>query len=328
MTNGTSRARQNEWRVRIPELTHLVENVAPAMLDSNHKERMRDVPDAWRDLVTAMRTDVHAKAENGAVGATGDDDATIEERRGYEWSWKMARVGAMLEMLIDTILADIGFTGTESIASLVLLKKAALYAQLELQDGGSKEGRDDRDEIRLRLQGALRALAPALDDVHMRRFRALQVAETCTRMTRIPSEADIAGSVEKLRAAEARIDLDHHRDFLEHEQPVLNGLLSREFLAEVDDAFQTLDPLIVLEEFADATPAGRGGKAEGGEGCTGPVRALARLAVRCGALEFSQREGETFDDAVERARSNLLVTRSRLRRAMREFPGQEPADPV
>lgn len=44
----------------------------------------------------------------------------------------------------------------------------------------------------------------------------------------------------------------------------------------------------------------------------------------CGALEFRQAENEEFDVAVERARASLVITRSRLRKSLRAFPGQVP----
>ena len=324
--NGSSkRARQTEWRTRIPELRRIVEDVAPAMFEAAEARGAQNIPPAWRELVAEMQRDVHRQADESARKANAEDDATIEERRGYAWSWKVDRVAAMFDFLAATILRDIGFAGDESIASIVLLKKAFLYAQLELQDGATKDGRDDRDETRLRLLGALKALTPRFDDVHMLRFRAVQVAETCARMTRIPNDAEVAVGVEALRTLES-IDLERHRDYVEHEQPVLAGLLARQWLAEVDETFHKLDPLVVLEEFAEAAPAGKGGKTQGGDASTGPVRALARLSVTCGALGYEQRNDETFDAAVDRARSNLLVTRSRLRKVMREFPGRAPDD--
>lgn len=36
--------------------------------------------------------------------------------------------------------------------------------------------------------------------------------------------------------------------------------------------------------------------------------------------------GEAFNDTVERVRSNLFVTRSRIRKSMREFPSLPPSD--
>lgn len=318
------RERQEEWRARIPELRRLVEDVAPKMWDDAHARRAEVVPQQWVELVTAMQADVHAEASKRAMDSTDDGDATEDERRGYHWSFKIGRVADMLEYLARTIRDDLGFEEHEhsTLASMVLLNKAVLHLNLELQDGGSKDGREDRDENRYRVLEALKALTPRFDDVHMKRLRALQVAESSVKMTRIPTDVDLDDDVERFRGYDG-IDLERHRDFMKHDQPALNGVLARSWLVEVDEAFEKLDPLMVLEEFGEARAQAGGGKADGGDGRVGPVRALARLAVTCGALGYAQRDDEDFDGAVDRARGNLLMARSRIRKELRAFPGHQ-----
>ncbi len=77
-----------------------------------------------------------------------------------------------------------------------------------------------------------------------------------------------------------------------------------------------------MEEFAEAKADSEGGRTDGGEASTGPVRTLARLAVLSGALDFAQKEGEDFDAAVDRARRNLISTRSRIKQSVQGFPGR------
>jgi hypothetical protein len=255
---------------------------------------------------------------------------TPDERRGYHWTWKVMRVGDMLEHLTRTIREDLGFDDGATLASIVLLRKAALYLQLELQDGGTKDGRHDRLENRYRVQRALEALAPPFDDVQLMRLRALQVAESSARMTRIPDDSDVderlgrIADLEGLRPGEA----ERYRNFMLVDQPAVSAVMARSELMAIDDRFAALDPLVVMEEFSDAAAEANGGRLAGGEGRTGPARALARLCVMSGALDLEQKDGEDFDAATERARGALLTARSRIRKAVRGFPTGLPGDEV
>lgn len=315
------RARQEEWRSRVPEARRIVEDVAPAIWDDAAASRIEKVPEPWKELVNAMRAEVCREADREARERCLSEDEKVEELRGYYWAFKVGRVGDMLQYLLRSIRQDIGFEEGATLASMVLLEKAILQVDLELQDGGSKGRREDRDENRHRVLEALKALTPRFDDVHMLRLRALQVAESSVKMTRIRSDDDIEESVRALAELDDTIDPDRHRDYIKHEQPAMLGVLARSWLVEVDEAFANLDPLIVLEEFAEAQTNARGGKVVGGDGRIGSVRAVARLAVMCGALGFQQQDGEDFDAAVDRARANLLMTRSRFRKVLRAFPG-------
>lgn len=324
-TGSPLRTLQQRWRERLPELHRIVEDVSPRIWESAQEDRKRKVPAEWEAMVSAMRQEVHAEA----FAATSHVEAvTDEERRGYHWSWKVMRVADMLEHLVRTIREDIGFEDHATLGSMLLLQQAALHLQVELQDGGTEDGREDRLENRYRVQQALRALAPRFDDVQMLRLRALQVADSAARHTSLPDDADIERRLRSIReeSPDSPGDLERHREWMMVDQPPLAGVMARASLSEVDPRFGQLDPLVVLEEFAEASGETSGGRAEGGEGRTGPARALARLAVMCGALDFEQRDGEDFDAAAERARSGLLTARSRIRRVVREFPGQVPAD--
>jgi hypothetical protein len=279
------------------------------------------------EMVDAMRAEVHAAARKDVDQPTDGRPPTEMERRGYNWSFKVGRVADMLEYLTRTIREDIGFEEGATLASMLLLDKAILHLDVELQDGGSDGGRDDREENRLRVLDALKALTPEFDNVNMQRLRALHVAERSAQITRVLSDADVEESAKKLAQLDAR-HLDKHRDYMKNEQPVISGLLARNWLVEVDRAFESLDPLVVLEEFAEAEAATRGGRSDRGDGKVGPARALARLAVMCGALGYAARPDEDFDTAVDRARGNLLMTRSRARKTLRDFPGELPPDAV
>lgn len=48
----------------------------------------------------------------------------------------------------------------------------------------------------------------------------------------------------------------------------------------------------------------------------------------CEALGFEPRDNEDLDAAMDRARSNLLVTRSRIKTSVRAFPVGAPTEPV
>jgi hypothetical protein len=282
------------------------------------------VPAEWKALVEGMRAHVH-KEEAESDGIRSWHDGSVEERRGYLWNFQVSRVAYMLEYLTRTIRDDLLFGEHSTLASMLLLDQAIQHLELELQDGGHKGGREDRDENRMRVLNALKALTPRFDDVHMLRLRALQVAEGSVKMTHILDDDEVEERVESVKGIKG-FNVDHHRDFIKHDQPLVDGLLARSLLAEVDSAFGEIDPLVVMEEFGEAEVEARGGRADNGDGRVGPVRALARLAVMCGALGFSVRPGEEFDAAVDRVRANLLMTRSRFRKTLREFPGQQPPD--
>jgi len=311
-------SRQQEWRARIPQLQELVEETAPRLYDKAHEARFDQVPEEWRVLVDAMAADVRAKAS----ARDWQRDLSDTARLGYEWSWKVSSVSDMIDYLMRAVRDDLGFKASETLASMLLVSKAFLQLSLELQDGGTAEGREDAEENRYRVLHAMKALTERFDDVGLRRFRALQVAEVNARRTHIPTDADVEARVECLRKLEPALDDDAHRSSIAIDQPVASALLSRQMLAEVDERFHALDPLVILEEFAEADGARSGGRSSGGDGRLGPARALARLAIMCGALDFEQREGESFDDAVERARQVLLTNRSRLRKEIRGFPGE------
>jgi hypothetical protein len=319
-TPRRDRATREEWRTRVPELQHLVEEVSPVMIEAAFARRAGDLPAQWKEIVDSMSAAVHTEANERTLGGLGDE-LSVEERRGYYWSFKIDRVGDMLAYLIRTVRNDLGFEDNATLASIVLLTKAVLHLQLELQDGGTPEGRSDGDENRYRVLQAIKALTPRFDDVHMQRLRALQSAEAAVKMTTIPTSEEDVADVNGVEATErSRIE-----DFRKYQQPVLNGVLARSWLVEVDAAFENLDPLVVLEEFGEAQAQAGGGKVDGGDGRVGPVRALARLAVMCGALGFLQKDAEDFDAAVDRARANLLMTRSRFRKALRSYPGALPS---
>lgn len=309
------REQRDRWRSELSEVHYVLEELSPRLLASAHERSVDGVPQEWKNLVQRMQNEVHAKAAESR-------DGTLEERRGYAWSTCVGRVGDMVEYLFRAIRDDIGMEGTQTIASMMLATRALLYVDLELQDGGSEEGREDSEENRYRTTEALKVLVRRFDDVHLRRLRALQVAETAARTTSIPTQQEIDRAVRALDELDD-VDIDKHRAFLADTQPALMGAMARHWLGEIDSAFLSLDPLVVLEEFAEAASDGRGGKAERGEGRVGPVRALARLAVMSGALGCSQNEGEGFDAAVDRARNALLMSRSRIRKAIRAFGSEE-----
>jgi hypothetical protein len=306
-------------------MRRLVEDESLRFWEIPSTRRIENVPEAWKTIVATMRAEVCAEPEE-----PDEDGVSAEKRRGYNWAFKVGCIGDMLAYLMREIRADIGFEeGEGTLASMLLVQEAILRLNIELQDGGSKNGREDSEENRYRVLRALQALIPRFDDINLRRFRALQVAEFAARWNKTPpTDDEVEASVVELRQEQflrSDTEVDKHRNFLKVDKPVVDAVFTRGLLAEIDPRFDTLDPLAVFEEFIEAEPAA-GGKIDGGEGRVGPVRALARLAVMSGALDYSQEPGEDFDSAVSRARSNLLVTRSRIRKAMRSFPGQSPDD--
>jgi hypothetical protein len=125
----------------------------------------------------------------------------------------------MLDYLMRIVRSDIGVEKGTSIASMVLVRGAMRQLQVELQDGGTEDGREDADENYYRVFRAITALNSRFDDIHLRRLRALQFADIAARITRIPTAAEVDASVESMR--EHEIDPDRHRDWMESEQPAL-----------------------------------------------------------------------------------------------------------
>jgi len=78
-----------------------------------------------------------------------------------------------------------------------------------------------------------------------------------------------------------------------------------------------------MEQLSEAHGDARGGRSADGDSKVGPIRALARLAVMCGALKFKQAENEEFDVAVERARAWSARALASARACV-PFPGRCP----
>lgn len=312
----------------MPSLRDIVENVAPKLWDAADEGRVDPIPGEWRHLLDEVAADVQAAA---AERTEQHPDLEKEECLGYAWSRMLPRVGNVLDYLMRQIRRDLGFVeGSETLAGMMLVRRAMDHLQMELEDGGSPDGREDAEEQTYRMYRALRVLTPRFDDVQLLRVRALRVIETCATGTRIIDDAEVELAVEQMRVhaheAGQKFDSDdetRQRFWFRAELPMLKTLNARSMLAEIDPAFGTLDPLIVLEDL-DESRSGSGGKSDGGEGKTGPARALARLALRCDALGYSQQEGETFDEAADRVRRNLHTARFRLREELRGFPGLLP----
>ncbi len=323
-----SRERQEAWRAALPEVERLVTKVSPAIWEENAKDRRADVPEPWRALVATMRTEVAKKADDWAKEYPGEK---LGHLRGRYWAWKVDRVGDMLLHLMDVIRQDIGMDDDGTLGSMILVREAMLGLNIELQDAGREQGHDAGEEYRFRVANALRSMVSHFDDVSLRRFRALRIAEFAAKDTRLPDDDIINEHVESLKDSEYPEDRteerrEKSRKWMTIDRPLLSAVMAIDSLGHVDERFKELDPLVVLEEFADADADKKGGRADDGEGRTGAVRALARLAVRGGALDYSQRDDEDFDTAVERARANLLVTRSRIRKAS-VLPGTSEVEP-
>lgn len=314
-----SRSLVAKWRAKVPEITRIVEDVALRMWADSEADLEDRVPKVWAELVDSMRQSVVEKAEKATAGET--QRVSDEEQRGYYWSFQIRRVSDMIEFLCEKILADIGFANDDTtIASMLLVRKAFVALLIELQDGGTEDGRSDGEEYRFRTLSALRFLTPRLDDVALRRFRALHVAESNSEWTGpVLDEKELDQRVSEMQSLEPHVDPENHRDWFAVTHPVLAGVQARALLKDIDERFSALDPLECYEEFVEASA--KGGKVEGGDGKTGAARALARRAVRCGALGYQQLGAEDFDTAVERARNSLLVNRSRIRKTLRGYPG-------
>jgi len=311
------RARREQWREHLPEFDYLVNELSPRLLESADERRLEGVAQEWKDLVSRMRGRVHREADTATYH---DEESSLAQRRGYHWHLALIDVRDMLRHLTRAITADLEFEEGATLASIVLLDSSALHLQLELRDGSSPDQREELENA-FRIQSALRALCPRFDGVQLLRLRALQVAEAAARLTHIPSEEEIAQRLREIVAVEQLRQADAARteDFIVS-QPAMFGVMVRSWLAEVDRRFNALDPLVVMEEFADATSESSGGRASDGEGRFGPARALARLSVMCGALDLVQRDDEDFDAAVERVRGSLLMARTRIRKAVHGFP--------
>jgi len=308
-----SRQQREEWRTAVAEQQHIQREVSPRILNDTFEDRLKRVPDDWKAFVADLQKRVRASP-----------------KKGREWSLTLIQVGDMLEHLLRAIRGDLGLKeGEESLASMLLLMKAFHQLKVELRDGNADDA--DTDEDRWRVYTALRVLTPRYDDVQLRRMRAMKTAGYGARWMKVPTEAEAEASVEKSRQLAkdegyTHFDEDHQRRWFRSQLPAIHATLVHEDLREIDERFAELDPLVVMEEFSDACGDARGGRSAGGDGQVGPIRALARLAVMCGALEFKQAENEEFDVAVERARTSLLVTRSRIRKVLRGFPGLQPDD--
>ncbi len=321
------RARQQKWRDQVGEIEYLVHEVSPRIFEDNARDRLAELPPEWIALVASMRADVHAETDREKQ----TEGVTLAERRGYQWNYKVGRVADLVRHLLQTIAADIDLGEDQVLATMVLVHKAFFQLKLELQDLGTREGRDDRDEQRYRVLGALRSLTRHFDGPDLLRLRALVAGENAARFTiPPPSDEEVEQRLEEIEqhGPLTEAEREHDREFMAIKAPVLNGVVSRSWLMEVDPRFGTLDPLVVMEEFAEAQAKARGGRNGGGEPRTGPARAVARLALMCGALDAAQREGEDFDQATERLRGALLNSRSRIRATMREFPGHGPEQPT
>lgn len=294
-----SRERQEEWRRRLPEMTSLLERF-PSAFEAAAARRRTSLPPQWLELVSNMRARVH-EASDKELGRQNEDEPQDSPAaiRDSNWSHEIMHVGDMLESVFEDILADIGFEDGASLGSINLVRHALSQLQMELQDGC--EGyRHDATERGLRVAGALKRLSPSYDDINMRKLRALELVGVAARWVHVPSAAEVEEAVERYKEF-ASGDIERHRDFVAIDKPLTSATLAHSDLADIDPAFAALDPLVVLEELNEARVDGDGGKDGGGDGRMGPVRALARLSMMCGAFGFSPRADESFDDAVDRA---------------------------
>lgn len=315
-----SRALLDEWRAVLPYYRRLVEEQVPHALATAAEQRREDVPDSWKQMVATMQKQVYEDVDRNSDHPS---EETLQERRGYYWHFAVSHVADMVEYLMGVIRRDIFVDNKGTIASMQLVRMALMQLSIELEEGGTKEGRGDGREMQYRVMQALLALSPQFDDVSLRRLRALQVAESSAKAIHPPlTEEEVEAKIDCLRESMQQDEdwTEAHRQYLQVELPPFDGVLALSKLTEVDERFAVLDPLEVMEEFSDAETENRGGRTDEGEGRVGPARALARLAVRCGALGYEQGEGETFDAAVERARTNLHVTLSRIRKTMNAYP--------
>jgi hypothetical protein len=291
------------WRQTLPEIEQVNESFSLALQDSTI-ERIGKVPAWWKKRIRQMKTNVHAQAL-----VEPDDPRSITEHRSDHWGWEIFHLRDMINYLLREICIDLEAPEGGRLASMILVERALGTLFIELQSQGSLNGRDDEEENAYRVHRALQALSPDFDDIHLRRFRALDVAEFAARVTlpvfteRTPEEDEMfeGGPIP-----------DDIREMWTYRNPVINGVSVKGMLCRIDPAFQHLDPLVVFEEFSEAEPSS-GGRTTGGDARVGPARALARLCIMCGALEATQHDDENFDQAVERFRNTLHVSRSRIR---------------
>lgn len=329
--SSRDRARQEEWRACEPDLRAVIEVEAPRQWSQADEGRLDRLPLEWRERLDSLAAEVRREAEDPESWRADADDVT---RFAHGWSAKVRVMADVLGYLQRQIRQDIGCSeGSETLSSMALVEMAMRHLRLELGHIGSTEGREDEEENRCRVFRALTMLNSRFDDLQMRRFRALRAAEIAVEYAVPLDDASIDESVARVRQLhleeypgepfDGEVE-ERQRRWFRVELPMQRSIMARCDLARTDDRFAGLDALLVLEELTAARANEKGGRAIGGDGKTGPARALARLALTCGALDYAQSEQETFDDAVERVRSNLLVTRSRLRGELRDYPGQGP----
>jgi hypothetical protein len=169
-TNGkTAAARKGvtpelvaKWREKLPEICHLVEDLAPRVFEGPRTRRDDDVPESWKELVASMSNKVRVEADRSIEESSRENSIAV--RRGLYWSFETQRVARMLEFLFRQILHDIGFTDGTTLVPMALVDKAFLALLIELQNGG-KDGRDDGEEYQVRVVEALKSLMPRFDDI-------------------------------------------------------------------------------------------------------------------------------------------------------------------
>lgn len=316
----STRERQQRWRERLPEIQHLVEVVSPDLMGRANDRRQKALPPEWTQLVEML----HQKVVREADKEEADEVLSRDERRGWHWSLALLGIEDMLEHLTSQVLADIGVPADQTIASTKLLTMAVGALRTELAEPMHKRG---GLVARHRRQAALEALSPHFDDLQVRRVAALEAAESFASLTHIMSDDEVEqASIAALDAGFiAPENAEKHRRFLADDRSAIDAVLAKDELSRIDAAFGDVDPLVFLEEFSIANAGAKGGRSLDGEGQTGAARALARLAVMAEALGFNQTGDEGFDEAVERARRTLLMSRSRMKKRLDEFPTVEDA---
>lgn len=328
-------ALRREWSEALPEISESYER-AQDMWDAHHRASdFGMVPEPWKVMVAEMRAKVLERASD-PDGATDEPDV---DRRGAAWSSVVGiEVGRMMRYLARTILTDVGFGERENMHSNALLEEAVAAFASELASPAIPENPDEGGEKFLRVSRALQQLIPRFDDIALLRYRALLVAEQAASHVSIPSEAEVQAHVARYREVLAEtprpdMTLEEHdarsRAWMLTDAPLTSAMIAHDALGKVDPRFWQLDTLLVAQEFAEAQTSNRGGKTDTGDGRVGPVRALARLAVTCGALDFEQGPKEDFDRAVDRARGILITARSKIRAEIRNpvtarAPGAPP----
>jgi len=315
-SRNTSRDLQNEWRRKLPSLHNLVNRDAPRHFEAVANHRLENVSDSWKGIVASMKERVHRDLANADFH---DEDTSKQHRRGWHWGSVLMDFCDMVEYLTREILDDIEMPQGETLASVALLNHATSCFRHEMHSGGDEP--TEHLVAWYRRQKALEAFTARLDSVLIRRVHALEKAEAAATITQIPSKAELDEAVKAFQRRWPDKDADSYREYLQTDSPALDGVLAKFFLSQIHERFEDLDPLVALEEFAEAKSSSKGGRASNGEGQTGATRALARVSVTCGALGFEQRADETFDDAVERARKSLLMARSTVLKMVKGFPG-------